>query len=127
MGNETPVHGGETNGTVSRSQEREMLPPPPPLPPRFSDLREAAMPTQAEPSIPPPPREDIFEGVGSDYVPTVHEADSPKSEDMEESPGRDNERVSYFTEHYGPVPPSQDVGQGWQPQVCCYILDPLIL
>lgn len=125
LGGETPLHDGErdvSNG--NRFNDREILPPPPPLPPshRFAEMRDSVPMAQAAISnLPPPPplprEDDIFEGVGTDYVPTVQEADSPKSEDMEESPGRDNERPSYFNEHYGPMPP-QDVNQGWQHQVC---------
>ena len=76
------------------------------------------------------PSDDIFEGVGSDYVPSI-EVQSPESEDMEESP-RDNERQSYFSEHYGPAPPTQDVGQvgqGWEHQVCtvlCFRKSPVL-
>lgn len=122
LGGETPLHDGETNGASNKFHEREILPPPPPLPPhRFGEMRESVPMAQAAVSNPPPPppsrEDDIFEGVGTDYVPTVQEADSPKSEDMEESPGRDNDRPSYFNEHYGPVPP-QDANQGWQHQVC---------
>lgn len=85
-------------------------------------MRDSVPTAQSAISNPPPPPppardDDIFEGVGTDYVPTIGEGDSPKSEDMEESPGRDNERTSYFNEHYGPMPP-QDVNQGWQHQVC---------
>lgn len=123
VGGETPLHDGETNGASNRFHEREILPPPPPLPPhRFGEMREMAQAAISNPLPPPPPPpvsrdDDIFEGVGTDYVPTVREADSPKSEDMEESPGRDNDRPSYFNEHYGPMPP-QDANQGWQHQVC---------
>jgi hypothetical protein len=125
LGGETPLHDGERdvpNG--NRFNDREILPPPPPLPPshRFAEMRDSVPTAQAAISnpqlLPPPPRDDdIFEGVGTDYVPTVRESDSPQSEDMEESPGRDNERPSYFSEHYGPMPP-QDANQGWQHQVC---------
>lgn len=135
LGGETPVRDGETNGASNRFHEREILPPPPPLPPhRFGEMRESVPMAQAAVSnpLPPPPppsrEDDIFEGVGTDYVPTVREADSPKSEDMEESPGRDNDRPSYFNEHYGPMPP-QDANQGWQHQVCvdffCLIISTL--
>uniref|UniRef100_A0A7I4BV17 RED-like N-terminal domain-containing protein n=1 Tax=Physcomitrium patens TaxID=3218 RepID=A0A7I4BV17_PHYPA len=128
LGGETPLHDGErgaTNGTANRSHEWENLPPPPPLPPRrFGEMRESISIDQAAvsnlPLPPPPPHppsrdDDIFEGVGTDYVPTVRDNDSPKSEDMEESPGRDNERP-YFGEHYGPMPPSQDLNPIWQHQ-----------
>lgn len=123
LGGDTPLHDGETNGASHKFHE---LPPPPPLPPhKFAELRESQPMAQAAavstPLPPPPPlsrEDDIFEGVGTDYVPTVREADSPKSEDMEESPGRDNDRPSYFNEHYGPMPPQEQPNPGWQHQVC---------
>ncbi|CAK9864298.1 unnamed protein product [Sphagnum jensenii] len=114
------VNGG-TNGTHGRPVEEEFLPPPPPLPPQhnFVDSRESATTISAALSItgtangPQGERDDIFEGVGSEYVPTVREAQSPLSEDMEESP-RDNDRQSYFNEPYGPAPPPHDLRQGWE-------------
>jgi IK cytokine len=114
------VNGG-TNGTHGRPVEEEFLPPPPPLPPQhnFVDSRESATTISAALSItgtangPQGERDDIFEGVGSEYVPTIREAQSPVSEDMEESP-RDNDRQSYFNEPYGPAPPPHDLRQGWE-------------
>lgn len=133
------VNGG-TNGTHGRPVEEEFLPPPPPLPPQhnFVDSRESATTISAALSItgtangPQGERDDIFEGVGSEYVPTVREAQSPVSEDMEESP-RDNDRQSYFNEPYGPAPPPHDLRQGWEHEVkffiypCAVIVNLLIL
>lgn len=133
------VNGG-TNGTHGRPVEEEFLPPPPPLPPQhnFVDSRESATTISAALSItgtangPQSQRDDIFEGVGSEYVPTVREAQSPVSEDMEESP-RDNDRQSYFNEPYGPAPPPHDLRQSWEHEVkffiypCAVIVNLLIL
>ncbi|KAK1425205.1 hypothetical protein QVD17_20552 [Tagetes erecta] len=80
--------------------EREFLPPPPP-PPKRNDS-EAKVARNEE--------DDIFVGEGTDYaVPSKDTSQSPLSEDMEESPRRKEEGVSYFDEPaYGPVPPTHD-------------------
>ncbi|KAH7405094.1 hypothetical protein KP509_15G055900 [Ceratopteris richardii] len=58
--------------------------------------------------------DDIFQGSGVDYVPTM-KSESPVLEDMEESP-RETQR-SYFTEPgYGPAPPP-DTNYEWSVQV----------
>ncbi|KAK9274817.1 hypothetical protein L1049_022069 [Liquidambar formosana] len=97
---------------MSKNQiEREILPPPPPLPPRKDhlDLKEKQGPTVARAED-----DDIFVGDGIDYaVPGKDMSHSPISEDMEESP-RNKERISYFSEPaYGPVPPTEQP-QEWQ-------------
>lgn len=67
----------------------------------------------------PAPRindDDIFQGSGVDYVPTVNNDPSPLSEDMEESP-REMQQPSYFAEPgYGPAPPPPDTNQEWSQQ-----------
>lgn len=79
---------------------REFLPPPPPPSKRNddSDVKDKLVAPRNE-------EDDIFVGEGTEYaIPSR----SPVSEDMEESPGRKEERASYFDEPaYGPVPPSQ--------------------
>ncbi|XP_050219558.1 suppressor of mec-8 and unc-52 protein homolog 2 [Mercurialis annua] len=92
------------NGAISNDKtEKEILPPPPPLPRRTQpDSHENLAPIVAREED-----DDIFVGDGIDYaVPGKDISQSPVSEDMEESP-RNKERVSYFSEPvYGPVPPS---------------------
>ncbi|OVA08298.1 Protein RED [Macleaya cordata] len=91
-------------GMSKHRNEREILPPPPPLPRKNNaDTREKQVPvvTRVE-------EEDIFVGEGVDYaVPSKDMSQSPVSEDMEESP-RNRDRPSYFSEPaYGPVPPPE--------------------
>ncbi|CAH8263708.1 unnamed protein product [Arabidopsis lyrata] len=99
------------NGSSVNLSEREVLPPPPPLPPGINHLDLSTK--QEEPPVARTDDDDIFVGEGVDYtVPGKDVTQSPISEDMEESP-RDKEKVPYFAEPaYGPVQPS--AGQEWQ-------------
>lgn len=94
--------------------EREVLPPPPPLPPGINNMDLSTK--QELPTVARADDDDIFAGDGVDYtVPGKDVTQSPISEDMEESP-RDKEKVPYFAEPaYGPVQPS--AGQEWQDMV----------
>lgn len=99
-------------GVLNNRTEREILPPPPPLPRKSHvDSREKQGPAVARAE-----EEDIFVGDGIYYeVPGKDISQSPVSEDMEESP-RNKEKVSYFNEPaYGPAPPAAP--QGWQDMV----------
>jgi IK cytokine len=117
------------NGSSVNISDREVLPPPPPLPPGINHLDLSTK--QEEPPVARTDDDDIFVGEGVDYtVPGKDVTQSPISEDMEESP-RDKEKVSYFDEPaygpvqekvpyfaepaYGPVQPS--AGQEWQDMV----------
>ncbi|PPR91368.1 hypothetical protein GOBAR_AA29321 [Gossypium barbadense] len=98
------------DGVSNGRTEKEILPPPPPLPRKnHLDSREKQGPTIARAE-----EDDIFVGEGIDYnSPEKDAVPSPLSEDMEESP-RHKERVSYFPEPaYGPVSPST-APQEWQ-------------
>ncbi|TYI25280.1 hypothetical protein ES332_A05G039700v1 [Gossypium tomentosum] len=100
------ANDGVSNGRT----EKEILPPPPPLPRKnHLDSREKQGPTISRAE-----EDDIFVGEGIDYnSPEKDAVPSPLSEDMEESP-RHKERVSYFPEPaYGPVSPST-APQEWQ-------------
>ncbi|CAN8287900.1 unnamed protein product [Cochlearia groenlandica] len=105
------------NVTSENTREMAFLPPPP-LPPMINHMD---MPKKQEEEVPTPlplvsrtDDDDIFVGDGVDYtVPGKDVTQSPISEDMEESPTRDKEKVSYFNEPaYGPVQPS--AGEEWQ-------------
>lgn len=106
--------GSKANGGISNGRtDREVLPPPPPLPRRnHIDSREKEGPTAARAED-----DDIFVGEGVEYeVPGKDIGQSPISEDMEESP-RNKEKVSYFTEPaYDAVQPSGPP-QTWQDMV----------
>ena len=108
---EKPSHH---DGGISKHQnEREVLPPPPPLPRKNQlDSREKQVPIVARAE-----EDDIFVGEGVEYaIPSKGMSQSPVSEDMEESP-RNRERTSYFNEPaYGPVPPPE-LSQEWQQTV----------
>jgi hypothetical protein len=94
----------ENKANSKQSDLANLLPPPPPPPkkaPRAED-------------------DDIFEGAGVDYVPTINDKNdkSPVSEDMEESPREGPRPTSYFAEpDYGPVPPP-DTTREWAQPVC---------
>ncbi|KAM6583678.1 hypothetical protein CsatB_010680 [Cannabis sativa] len=109
---EDDKHSKPDSGFPKVQTEREILPPPPPLPPRKNhvDSREHQGPT----TVARVEEEDIFVGEGVEYdIPGKDGSQSPLSEDMEESP-RNKEKVSYFTEPvYGPVQPPA-LPQEWQ-------------
>lgn len=102
------------NESSGNTSEREVLPPPPPLPSVLNHMDLSIK--QEEPDIPRTDDDDIFVGDGVDFtVPGKDVTQSPISEDMEESP-RDKEKVPYFSEPvYGPAQPS--AGQEWQDMV----------
>ena len=96
----------ENNAASKQPDLTNLLPPPPPLPKKISAPRVDD--------------DDIFEGAGVDYVPTINDNanESPISEDMEESPREGPRPTSYFAEpDYGPVPPP-DTTQEWAQSVC---------
>lgn len=113
-GNDYEKQPNTADGHSKRHLNKEMLPPPPPLPRKgHTEAKE-----QQQLSVNAHNEEDdIFEGVGTDYVVRGrNESQSPFSEDMEESP-RDGESQPFFNDPvYGPAPPTDMTGQDWQQQ-----------
>ncbi|CAH8361467.1 unnamed protein product [Eruca vesicaria subsp. sativa] len=120
----TIFHGYDEDNNQSKIEnesknisEREILPPPPPLPAGINHMDLSNK--QEVPPVARTDEDDIFVGDGVDYaVPGKDVTLSPISEDMEESP-RDKEKVTYFAEPvYGPVQPT--AGQEWQDILCTF-------
>ena len=88
----------ENNAASKQPDLTNLLPLPPPLPKKISAPRVDD--------------DDIFEGAGVDYVPTINDNanESPISEDMEESPREGPRPTSYFAE--------PDTTQEWAQSVC---------
>ncbi|KAI5064939.1 hypothetical protein GOP47_0019634 [Adiantum capillus-veneris] len=96
---EETVHEADTVNRIPKKVDYGNLPPLPPV-------RKVLGPRTED--------DDIFQGSGVDYVPTIDD-DSPVLEDMEESP-REAQRPSYFSEPgYGPAPPP-NTSQEWPQQ-----------